>query len=160
MTDQELNSGTGIVEDTTVDYISAINELKQNTVDRAQYDKLRSENKKLLESIVNGREIDIPTPEPKESIQDLRNRLFKTNVDLDNLEYISTALELREQLITNGEPDPFLPIGSQISPTEFDVQAANKVATVLQECVDIADGNNGIFTNELQRRLVETKIRK
>ena len=42
------------VTDTSVDYISAINEIKQNSVDRAAYDKLRAENKQLLDTLVNG----------------------------------------------------------------------------------------------------------
>ena len=42
---------------TAEDYIEAIKSLKQNTVDKTAYDALRSENKKLLESLINGEEI-------------------------------------------------------------------------------------------------------
>ena len=62
-------------------------------------------------------------------------------------------------MISEGKPDPFLPIGEQILPTDEDVAAANKVAAVLQECVDYAEGDSAVFTNELQRRLVDVKIR-
>jgi hypothetical protein len=44
-------------------------------------------------------------------------------------------------------------------PTDEDVRTAQKVADVLQECVDYAEGDSAVFTNELQRRLVDVKIR-
>ena len=68
-------------------------------------------------------------------------------------------MELRKQLIAKGEPDPFLPVGQQIQPTDFDIQTADKVASVLQECVDYADGDSEVFTNELMRRTIDVKIR-
>ena len=42
-----LNSESGEeMSDDSVDYIAAINEMKANSVDKAQYEKLKSENKK------------------------------------------------------------------------------------------------------------------
>ena len=43
-------------------------------------------------------------------------------------------------------------MGAQISPTAEDVQVAEKVAQIYQECVDYADGDSALFTQELQRR--------
>ena len=154
--EKDLINETGTVVDNT-DYIAAIQELKQNSVDRVKYDQLKAENKKLLDSIVNGTSIEMPAAEEKKSIAELREAYLKE--DQSNLEYISNALKLREALIQAGEPDPFLPVGSQIMPTDEDVATANKVASVLQECVDYAEGDSSIFTNELQRRLVDVKIR-
>ena len=144
------------VEDMTPDYLAAINELKQNSVNREDYNKLKAENKKLLDSIVNGTPVEVQSPQRK-SIEELRAAYLKE--DQTNLEYISNALKLREALMAEGKPDPFLPIGEQILPTDEDVAAANKVASVLQECVDYAEGDSAVFTNELQRRLVDVKIR-
>ena len=155
---EELNNlDQGNVEDTTVDYISAINELKQKTVDRSKYEELRAENKKLLESIVNGQQIDMAQQEPKKTIDELRKDWL--DPDATNLQYIDNALKLREALMAEGKPDPFLPVGKQILPTDEDVACANKVAAVLQECVDYAEGDSAVFTNELQRRLVDIKVR-
>jgi hypothetical protein len=148
-------SGTPVVDNT--DYIAAINELKQNSVDRSKYDALKAENKKLLDSIVNGTEIAQPAVEQKKSVEELRAAYLKE--DQSNLEYITNALKLREAIIAEGKPDPFLPIGEQIMPTDDDVKTAEKVAQVLQECVDYAEGDSAVFTNELQRRLVDVKIR-
>lgn len=157
--DNEQISVTSEVEDMTPDYLATIKELKQNSVDRQKYDQLKAENKRLLDSIVNGQEIDLPKQEQKRSIEEIRQELFKGDVDLSNLDFIKDALELRSALIAEGEPDPFLPVGNQIAPTDFDIATAEKVANVLQECVDYAEGDSAVFTNELQRRTVDVKIR-
>ena len=156
---EQVTSVTGEVDEMTQDYIAAINELKQNSVDRQKYDQLMAENKKLLNSIVNGQEMDVPKVEAKESIDELRKDLFNNSSDLSNLEFISKALELRSALIAEGKPDPFLPVGNQIAPTDFDIQTAEKVANILQDCVDYAEGDSSVFTNELMRRTVDVKIR-
>ena len=149
-----IETGTEAVDNT--DYIAAIKELKQNSVDRSKYEALRAENKKLLDSIVNGTPVEVKV-EDKKSIEELRAAYLKE--DQSNLEYITNTLKLREAIIAEGKPDPFLPIGEQIMPTDDDVKTAEKVASVLQECVDYAEGDSAVFTNELQRRLVDVKIR-
>lgn len=153
---ENLNSVSGEVENT--DYIAAINELKQNSVDRAKYDQLRMENKRLLDSLVNGTpNEEVQKAEPKKSIEELRTAWNKP--DQSNLEYIQNTLNLRNALIESGQPDPFLPVGKQIMPTNEDIEAANRVAKVFEECIEYADGDSSIFTNELMRRTVDTKIR-
>lgn len=156
MPEEKIENGTGndVVDNT--DYIAAIKELKQNSVDRSKYEALRAENKKLLDSIVNGTPVEVKV-EDKKSIEELRAAYLKE--DQSNLEYITNTLKLREAIIAEGKPDPFLPIGEQIMPTDDDIKTAEKVANVLQECVDYAEGDSAVFTNELQRRLVDVKVR-
>ena len=134
----------------SVDYIEAIKEMKQNSVDRSAYDKLKSENKKLLDALVNGQQIDAPKEE-KPDITELRKKLFNKDGNLSNLEYVETALELRNALIDAGERDPFLPYGDRVTVTAEMYDKAQAVADGLQECVDFADGDSGIFTAQLQR---------
>lgn len=143
--------------DNAMDYIDALNQLKQNSVEREKYEALRAENKKLLDSIVNGQTIEQTVVESPKNIQEMRNSLF--NEENSNLDYITKALDLRDALIERGEPDPFLPYGKQIVPTEEDINAANRVAAVLKECVDYAEGDSAVFTNELQRRTLDVKVR-
>ena len=157
MTDEKLTNETGTEVVDNTDYIAAIKELKENSVDRSKYDALRAENKKLLDSIINGTEVAQPAKEDTKSIEELRANYLKE--DQSNLEYITNALKLREDLMAEGNPDPFLPIGEQILPTDDDIAKAAHVAEVLQECVDYAEGDSSVFTNELQRRLVDVKIR-
>ena len=160
MTEEET-SVTGTVEDNTQDYLAAIKELKEKSVDRSEYDKLRAENKKLIDAVVNGQpgqEEQVSVKHSKEQIDELRNDLFNSPRELNNLEYITKAMELREALIENGEPDPFLPVGKQISPTRDDIEGAEKVAQVYRECIEYAEGDSEVFTNELMRRTRDVKL--
>ena len=142
------------VADNSSHYIEAIKEMKANTVDKEAYLKLKEENKQLLNSLVNGEGVDTPPVEEKESIDELRSKLFGTKrKDLTNLEFVENALKLREALMANGETDPFVPVGSKIKPTDDDFEKADKVAKVLQECVDYAEGNPDVFTDELKRKI-------
>ena len=161
MLEEKEISVTGTVEDNTQDYLAAIKELKQNSVDRSEYDRLRAENKKLIDAVVNGQpgqEEPVVSKHSKEQIDELRNDLFNSPKELNNLEYITKAMELREALIENGEPDPFLPVGKQISPTRDDIEGAEKVAQVYKECIEYAEGDSEVFTNELMRRTRDVKL--
>ena len=153
MTD-EVNSVSGQENVVSNDnYIEAIREMKENTVAKEAYEKLKEENKQLLQSLVKGETREAEQKAEPVDIDKVRNDLFTK--DLSNLEYIKNALTLREELIKRGEKDPFLPYGKNILPTDEDIEKADKVASVLQECVDIADGNSDVFTTELQKRLVD-----
>lgn len=161
MLEEKEISVTGTVEDNTQDYLAAIKELKEKSVDRSEYDKLRAENKKLIDAVVNGQpgqEEPVVSKHSKEQIDELRNDLFNSPKELNNLEYITKAMELREALIENGEPDPFLPVGKQISPTRDDIEGAEKVAQVYRECIEYAEGDSEVFTNELMRRTRDVKL--
>ena len=153
-----LTNETGTVDDMTPDYLEAIKALKQNSVDRQDYDKLKAENKKLLDSIVNGQAVEVEKGPEYRDVQEIRDELF--NHEHNNLEYIKLALELRNTLIAKGETDPFLPVGKQISPTREDIEAAERCAQVYQECVDYAEGDSALFTQELMRRTKDVKVRR
>lgn len=139
------------MSEANVDYVAAIQELQNNTVSKEQYQKLRTENKKLLDALVSGKSIDVPKEE-KVEVNDLRKKLFDRDCELSNLEYIDTTLKLRDALIAAGERDPFLPYGEKVHETAEQHDKANHVAEVLRECIEFADGDSGIFTAELQRR--------
>lgn len=144
------------IENNEVDYIQAIQDLKANSVPKEQYLKLKQENKKLIQNLVEGTSEVSGAPAPKADVDQLRKDLFKRDTSMTNLTYIDNALKLREALIERGDKDPFLPWGHQISPTDADISTANKVASILQECVDYADGDASVFQSELQRVLEET----
>lgn len=152
------------VEDNTNDYIAQIKNLKENSVSKDDYNKLKADNKKLIDALANGTQIEGMVVEPKvsavENINNLRKRLFSKGNDLNNLEYCKAAVELRDALIEKGERDPFLPFGHDVIATDSDYESANRVSTIIKECIDYADGDSDIFTNELQRRTVDVVIPK
>ena len=149
MNENEKNLTTEETEEN--DYIQAINELKANTVDKSQYEKLKAENKKLLDSLVSGQTPEIAKPVEKPDINELRKKIFNLDNNPSNIEYIKTLLELRNALIENGERDPALPIGGKVEITTDTIQKTENTANGLQYCVDYAEGDSGIFTAQLQR---------
>lgn len=144
------------VEQDTNNYIEAIKEMKANSVDKAAYDKLKEENKQLLDALINGGQVTQELQKEPVDIDSLRKRLFSGEAELSNLDYMKTALELREALLDQGSPDPFLPYGQNIAPTDEDIRTADRVAEAIKSCIDYADGDSEIFTNELQRIMVDT----
>ena len=157
------NENVITVEDNTSDYIDQIKKLKENSVSRDDYDKLKADNKKLIDALANGTQINDKVEskiDAVENINNLRKKLFSKGNNLNNLEYCKTALELRDALIENGERDSFLPFGHNVVATDSDHETAERVANVMRECIEYADGDSDIFTNELQRRTVDVVIPK
>lgn len=144
-------------ENPETDYIAAIQKLKNETVSKTDYDKLVQKNKELLQALIEGRQMEDPNETPAD-INALRKELFgEDSADLSNLEYVTKSLELRDALIKNGERDPFLPWGTHITPTNEDIEAANRAASIFQECIEYANGDSALFTAELQRRTVDAR---
>lgn len=133
-------------------YIEAIKEMKEKSVPKEEYEKLRAENKQLLESLVNGETRPAETKE-EVNIDELRKDIFTK--EMTNMEYIDKALKLRTALMEKEHIDIFVGSGKNFRPTEEDFAAAQRVADVFQECLDIADGNPDVFTRELDRRTID-----
>lgn len=139
------------VDDMTEDYLETIKTLKQNTVSKEDYTKLLDENKRLLKTVIDGQPGETETPSPKHRpIQEIRDELF--NKDNNNLRYAELSLELRDAVMEDGGEDPFVPFGEKIKPTQEDREKAEQVATVFKECIEYAEGDSQLFTQELQRR--------
>lgn len=151
-----INESGANVEDNTQDYLAAIKELKQNSVNRSEYDALKAENKRLIDSLVNGQTIDQPVVQ-KASIEELRADLFGAN-NLTNLEYCTKALELRDAILEQEGKDIFVGSGHRFTPSREDYESAENVASVMRDCIEYAEGNSEIFTQELMRRTNDVKI--
>ena len=150
MTDETIQNQE--IEGNKQDYIAEIQNLRETTVSKDEYNRLREENKRLISSLAKGETITQPKAKP--DINELRKRVFD-NEHQSNLEYWGAVLELRDAVIDSGAPDPFLPRGHKVVPTTEDFECANRVAAVVKECIDYADGDSQLFTNELMRRTVE-----
>lgn len=136
-------------------YIDAIKKLKATTVSKEKYDKLMEEHREVVDSLTNGTYETVHTEEvAKPDINEVRNAVFGEN--LSNLEFWKNSLELRRQVLETTGEDVFMPKGHNYQPTEHDAETAEKVASVVQECIDYANGDSALFTQELQRRTIET----
>lgn len=147
---------TDPVEDTAQGYIQAIAEMKQNSVSRDSYNKLKEDNKQLLEALINGGQIDIPTAEEQtisaqeaiDNFHQLAGR--KKGKPLDH-EFANEWLKMRGIVLEEKGDDVFLPS----NPTDADYKNAADVEAFLSYLVEVSDGNNEVFEREMNRHLVE-----
>lgn len=155
---EQNNESSPVQMGNETDYISAITDLKNNTVSKDEYRKLQDENRKLINALSNGESLPAGKEVTKPDINALREALTKE--DQTNLEFVQNVLNLRNALIEAGEEDPFVPNGHQIQPTDEDRIKAQNVADVFQDCIDYAEGDSAVFTNELMRRTNDVRIFK
>ena len=141
-------------EMTAKEYINQINDLKEKTVSREEYERIKNDNKELAKALINGTGANIPgitKPEEKPDLDDLRKKLF-TKKSKNDLEYFTNLLALRDGVMADGQPDPFFPINPEFRATAQDIADAERIATQIREAIDYADGDPGVFSTELQRR--------
>ena len=177
MADEPIeNNGEGGAEgdDRYADYIAQIKALKATTVLRSEYDAIQKANKELLASIVDGtsapasRATEPPAPtegsgeiakKRADRIKVLRNELYGKNpVDVSDRVYCEKTLELRRLVMENGEPDPMVPRGNKYTPTKEDEASAERVAEMLQACVDQAQGDDSAFKVAFVRSIKDVRL--
>lgn len=141
-------------EMTAKEYINQINDLKERTVSREEYERIKNDNKELAKALINGTGANIPgitKPEEKPDLDDLRKKLF-TKKSKNDLEYFTNLLALRDGVMADGQPDPFLPINREFRATAQDEADAERIATQIKEAIEYADGDPAVFSNDLRRR--------
>lgn len=141
-------------EMTAKEYINQIKDLKEKTVSREEYERIKNDNKELAKALINGTGANIPgitKPENKPDLDDLRKKLF-TEKSKNDLEYFTNLLALRDGVMADGQPDPFLPINREFRATAQDEADAERIATQIKEAIKYADGDPAVFSNDLRRR--------
>ena len=141
-------------EMTAKEYINQINDLKERTVSREEYERIKNDNRELAKALINGTGANIPgitKPEQKPDLDDLRKKLF-TKKSKNDLEYFTNLLALRDGVMADGQPDPFLPINREFRATAQDEADAERIATQIKEAIEYADGDPAVFSNDLRRR--------
>lgn len=145
------------VDPVTQNYIDEIKDLKENTVPKAEYDKVVEEHKKALKEFLNGKTHKEGDPEDKPedpSIKSLREDLFVKQNCKTNLEYFSKSLKLREKIMEEGGIDPFVPVGKDMTPNESHFASAAKVASEIQSCIDACGGDPEEFNRLLDKKII------
>lgn len=156
MTEEEKEQQTpdNEPEMTAAEYINQINDLRSKTVSREEYERIKNDNKELAKALINGTGAKIPgitEPDKKPDLDDLRKKLF-TKKSKNDLEYFTNLLALRDGVMADGQPDPFLPINREFRATKQDEADAERIATQIREAIDYADGDPAVFSNDLRRR--------
>ena len=111
-----------------------------------------------LQAILENREGEIAEAEggstPRVNPDEIAEKLFVHDNNMTDLEYITNVLDLRRARMAAGEPDPFLPSDYD----DNDVEIAENVADVFEQCVKLANGDNASFIGILQGRIKENSV--
>ena len=143
-------------EEKEVPNFDEVMNVKKNFVPKDKYDRLEAEYKKAVSAVINGESNPEPKAPVKEpTVQDLTDVLFGPNrkEGMTNMEAVSNLLKLREEMMKEGAADPFVPHGVKIEAknTPADYQRGENIASVLQWCLDEAEGDPISFNNLLRR---------
>lgn len=142
------------------DYIAALKELKTKTVDKAKYDKLEAEHKKLVEYTVNEQR------QAKESKPEVVTDARKTseivsemaNGNTTNLKFWKDALEYRSRFMQEYKRDPFVTDlldgqGNHIPATDQEVSDMEKLCKQIKSIIDNSEENPDVFNKEVVMHL-------
>lgn len=131
-------------------YINAIQDLKESTVDKKLYNKIREERDALIKSLATGEGTTTVVPEARSLVdcrEDYKNPTASQCVRMERL------LALRDAAIREGDPDPFVAVGHHVQPTAYDYQRAEEIADIYKECLEVAEGNDKVFMAEFYKRM-------
>lgn len=135
--------------------------LRANTVDKAEYERVVAERNQMFQSLATqprAATTEAPKVDTAKRMSELRTSLYGEDCQLSNLDYWKNTLELRQLILDQGGRDPFLPYGKDNAIDDDDIKTVNRVVAGVQSCIDYADGDSDIFTNELQRITVDTPV--
>ena len=140
-----------IEQNDNLTYIQTIQELKDNSVDRKLYNKLKDERDMLVKTLANGDSLTAVEAEQVRSLAECRKDFMTKSKS--QCEYMRKLLDLREAAIREGEPDPFVSIGHKVKPTQADYDRSAEVAEIYEECLEYAAGDDKVLINEIYRRM-------
>ena len=137
------------------DYLAQIAELKNKldneTVALDEYNKVRADNKRLMENYINGVKQKKDEEVPEESIEDLAKDIQSGT--LNNLDYWTKSLKYRDSYKEKYGVDPWLPTGRDYQYNSSDAASADYLYETVKECIDNCDGNSAVFSTLLEGRI-------
>ena len=135
------------------DPMTLLEELKKNSVPKEEYDKAIAERNRYFQAASNNYKQEEVEIVEKPDINELRKDWLNCDESVRGLDYWKKTLALRNALIDSGQPDPFVPTGRKISPTPADFNGADKVASVVQYCIDNCGDDPDSFDRMLIQRI-------
>lgn len=147
----EEKPSTDATAKTVAELTKAYKELQENSVSKEQYNELAKVNSDLVRSVIDGGSISGAKSEPEETpdIKELAKATFEEGIG--NLEYAKRSLKLREAYIKKFEKDPFAPNHAEM--TQNDINRAEAVAEVMQECIEESGGSESVYTALFNERI-------
>lgn len=147
------------VEETVVDntdYIAAIKELKQNSVSKDKYDALAAENKKLVDALVSGEEIEANEEDELKPRLDYY-KAYKENKFNTDLDYWKNFLNLREATIKEYGKDPCVtgnyglsPEGERVESAYGEAETIDQQLGLIKEMIEESQDDPAVFSTLMQ----------
>lgn len=148
------------IEETVIDnteYLEAIKDLKANSVDKAKYEALKADNKRLLDAVINGQTVETESepvvyPSRSECLKKYKENNFSTDLD-----YWKNFLELRNATIREYGKDPLVtgnygvsPTGEHIEAEYGEAEAMENLCDNIQALIDECEGDPTLFRLKMQ----------
>lgn len=148
------------IEETVIDnteYLEAIKDLKANSVDKAKYEALKADNKRLLDAVINGQTVEAESepvvyPSRSECLKKYKENNFSTDLD-----YWKNFLELRNATIREYGKDPLVtgnygvsPSGEHIEAEYGEAEAMENLCDNIQALIDECEGDPTLFRLKMQ----------
>lgn len=134
------------------DYIQTIQDLKNNTVSKADYEKIKADNKRLLDAYANGQKLEgeqEEAPKLPTRVEILNKDMSEIKTDLDYWQY---QLDLRDATIRENKKDPWVTgnygrdaNGNEMTIDYNEATAMENLAENLKALIEEADGDATYF---------------
>ena len=137
------------------DLITALKELKANSVSKDKYEALEAKNKEIIEASINGWKTDDQLA--KEESEALEPRLeyykkYKDNKFATDLEYWDNLIKLRKATIKESGADPCVtgnygltPEGGKVEAAYGEAETVEEQFSLIEDMIKESDGNSQVF---------------
>lgn len=129
-----------------IDIVDDINAWKKSHVPKADYDKLKEQNKKLAKSLMNGSDPEQGKAPEKPNIDELKKQLVGARSNMEKWQALCDLRDARLEL--TGQDN-------------FDIKGENPddaqlVYDGMRYCLEVADGRPEVFNATLDRIMEES----
>ena len=157
MVDENMTTESVETKDNYNELVDQVTELKNNTVPKADFDKLQNQYNHLFGEYIKGKKDDNDfIKEPTE--EDLKKQYLKNCEELANDKHMSNIekakryLSIRDYRLSQGLGDIFLPQAGQ--PSQDDVEKAENQAILMQDAISQSEDSdlryNAYITDHLR----------
>jgi hypothetical protein len=149
---QEEQNKAVDVEAGDSDTIEALKKMRENTVPKADYEKLKADNKKLLDAFVNGEDLEKPE-EKKKTEDELLKSIYEAKGS--NMELAQDIVELYDMKKAQGKN---IFVGSRYSNTVEQNAAeadAEEAVQYLRNALEQSDGDPTVFQAMFGSKIVD-----
>ena len=143
------------IADTDSDLVEALKQLKANSVNKDDYNKLKEDNKKLIDALVNGDQITNVQPQAQRSEEEIKQSIL--NHKGSDMEIAKDIMELYNLKKEQGE-NIFISTSHNLSPSELQDAEYNAeaVARCLEDSIEYCEGDPSKFHSYFNSKIAES----